>query len=1332
MSALARVGLISGILCLILCAARISAGPAEEVQLEMEFVLHPDVEPRAPPDAAARVEAMLEQATRILEGVDPLFPGETLTETSCPVRFRASNIRRSEQSGGPIYPCGTGIRREVALFPESVLGGASGCADPVSEGVGMFVGAGFYRQAADAAGTYAHEIGHVAGVPGDHVGWEGTLLAGGGQRTRIVPPRLCEFYLDYAQRRGAERAPAACISGSGLPPSPDPYTPLTRFTACVGRAGWCDGTGNCVEAPAACVDGNAPPRRGADCSVAGRCRSCTGSRFECVPCATQISVDPDLPGLLIVDSSARGSRDLVVRGTPRSGPSLAEIDLLLDFGAEITGLARNPADGTLYLTARDASGDKLYRVSADGTVHPIGSLGVTGITALTFVSDERHLYALIRVPGTANQMQLAEIDPENAAVLRSVAIDHAVRSLAFDTARSALLTIHFDPTTNRSDTVVAVDRRDGSLTVVRETEIGVVVTALAYDSAHDGLLAAGVDSGSDPSTPIRDVDLGEDVLLSPYPNLRIRHFVATPICGNRVVDPGEQCDDGNFYDGDGCNGQCRVTPIDPAGENDRDGDGVRDFDDDCPAIADPSQADRDGDGAGDACDLCVSLRDPEQRDRDGDGRGDLCDALPDDAAPDSDNDGLADAADNCPAWSNIVPTYSYITPDPRDRDRDGRGDACDNCALTANADQADADLDGAGDACDNCATPNPDQANADRDALGDACDNCPTVANPDQRETDGDGRADACDNCPALANADQADADGDGVGDACDNCHGLPNPDQVDTDGDGLGDRCDPDDDGDGVPDDGDLSGSPTDAPCEHGTTGCDDNCQTVANPDQRDRDRDHYGDACDNCPSVANAPPRYPHAVIQGDVDYDGVGDACDNCRWTSNPLFDLDDPANYARSKGRPFRTTTGGQLDDDADGLGNACDGDHNGDGFGDASDKPWMEAELGKDLSADTCNSFATDECDVFDVDGADPVVESVDVAAPFIAEKCPTCPLECVGDMCDDDGDGRVNRSDNCELVPNPSQCDTDRDGYGNVCDPDFSQDGRVGAADFSQLVQDRHRRRDSGHGTDMNCDGTVDSADFPDLRPPFKADAPRLGPSGLRCAGSAPCPEPCSGPTCDGDGDGLLERADDCTEVANARQCDTDQDGYGNACDADFDENGRVDAVDVNTYFVRDRAAGVDSGRGTDLNCDGGVDELDAALLPLDGTAPGPSGLDCAGVFPCPNCQAPNCDPDGDGRINWYDNCTVVPNAAWDQCDTDRDGYGNRCDGDFDENGRVDAVDVDVYFAPDRTAGVDSGRGTDLTCDGVVDDADASQLGTLVGRAPGPSGRSCAGTIPCQ
>jgi hypothetical protein len=118
---------------------------------------------------------------------------------------------------------------------------------------------------------------------------------------------------------------------------------------------------------------------------------------------------------------------------------------------------------------------------------------------------------------------------------------------------------------------------------------------------------------------------------------------------------------------------------------------------------------------------------------------------------DSDDDGVLDAADNCPTVANA---------NQENNDGDAQGDACDtdddndtvvDTALAANTSQADNDGDGLGDVCD------PDD---DNDSVADVTDNCPRVANPTQADTDGDGVGDACDAPPAPQPCD-SDADQD-------------------------------------------------------------------------------------------------------------------------------------------------------------------------------------------------------------------------------------------------------------------------------------------------------------------------------------------------------------------------------------------------------------------------------------------------------------------------------------------------------------------------------------------------------------------------------------------
>jgi Ca2+-binding RTX toxin-like protein len=87
-----------------------------------------------------------------------------------------------------------------------------------------------------------------------------------------------------------------------------------------------------------------------------------------------------------------------------------------------------------------------------------------------------------------------------------------------------------------------------------------------------------------------------------------------------------------------------------------------------------------------------------------------------------------------------------------DSDQDGIADAVDNCVSAANADQTDTDGDNAGDTCD---------LDDDGDGVGDAApDNCPLVVNADQANNDGDAQGDVCD----------SDDDNDGVADTSDAC----------------------------------------------------------------------------------------------------------------------------------------------------------------------------------------------------------------------------------------------------------------------------------------------------------------------------------------------------------------------------------------------------------------------------------------------------------------------------------------------------------------------------------------------------------------------------------
>jgi hypothetical protein len=113
----------------------------------------------------------------------------------------------------------------------------------------------------------------------------------------------------------------------------------------------------------------------------------------------------------------------------------------------------------------------------------------------------------------------------------------------------------------------------------------------------------------------------------------------------------------------------------------------------------------------------------------------------------------------------------------------------------------------------------------------------------------------------------------------------------------------------------------------------------------------------------------------------------------------------------------------------------------------------------------------------------------------------------------------------------------------------------------------------------------------------------------------------------------------------------------------------------------------------------------------------------------------PSVDSDGDGVYDVLDNCKDVPNApAPADCDTDNDGYGNMCDGDYDEDAFVLTSDYDLFYADLNGTGYDSGIGSDMDCDGYVLTSDYDIFYSYLNGsgAPGPSGLSCAGTVPCD
>lgn len=105
----------------------------------------------------------------------------------------------------------------------------------------------------------------------------------------------------------------------------------------------------------------------------------------------------------------------------------------------------------------------------------------------------------------------------------------------------------------------------------------------------------------------------------------------------------------------------------------------------------------------------------------------------------------------------------------------------------------------------------------------------------------------------------------------------------------------------------------------------------------------------------------------------------------------------------------------------------------------------------------------------------------------------------------------------------------------------------------------------------------------------------------------------------DFDGDGVPDALDNCIEVPNgplagacSEQQDDDEDGYGNACDFDFNNNA---ATDLSDHTASLNAVGTADDPQLDVNCNGAADLGDFTIVTNNlGSLPGPSGLACSGA----------------------------------------------------------------------------------------------------------------------
>ncbi len=631
--------------------------------------------------------------------------------------------------------------------------------------------------------------------------------------------------------------------------------------------------------------------------------------------------------------------------------------------------------------------------------------------------------------------------------------------------------------------------------------------------------------------------------------------------------------------------------------------------------------------------------------------------------------------------------------------------------------------------------------------------------------TDSDGNLVTADAYFEVVAADTIDDDGDGWTEAqgdCDDADPSTHPTATEYEN-GVDDDCDGiiDNDTNGYDDDGDgqtEEGGDCDDADASTYTGAIEACDSI--------DNDCNGTVDDNTPCYDD--DRDGYTEIDGDCDdtsgttYPGAPEVEDG---RDNDCDGIADEGTDAYDDDGDGQTEAGGDCDDtDAatysgavetcDSKDNDCNGiaddgtlcyDDDGDGYsengGDCNDADitvYPSAPEAPDGTDDDCDGYIDEGTTAYDDDG-DCFCESGTCQGSVNA----SCASVVSGD-CDDGAvavfpgttewcDGVDNNCDGTidEATAEDAEVwygDDDRDGYGNVYDPQMACSQPAGfvldSADCDDTRADvSPADLEYCDSVDNDCDGTVDEDDAVDADTWYAdTDGDSYGQSGIT---TRACTQP----------SGYVANDTDCDDAhaANFPGASEYCDSVDNDCDGTVDENSAVDATvwyadaDHDTYGTgavyttacsapsgyvsnssdcNDGNAGISPGDpevcdGIDQDCDGTVDDgvLITYYRDADGDGYGTSATIMTGCTLLAGYSTNNSDcNDSDGTIN--------PTTVW-YLDADGDGYGKssitltQC---TQPSGYVrTSTDCNDSSALAHPGGSEACDGLDNDCDGSID-----------------------------